>query len=168
MSRTSAASRRARKVCRAVCESLERRTLLAAPQVIAPPSPDPFAGTPDGHFYAETSPHRLILGFDQPVTLDSAALALTNLTTGGDITQLAHDAAGDTHTWTINTTGDNNVPHALPRGNYELALNRDLVFNVALEKLAADYTSSFFFQPGDANHDRTVGPDDHARIDNNW
>jgi hypothetical protein len=47
---------------------------------------------------------------------------------------------------------------------YEVLVNADLVYNTDTIKLAQDYTSSFFFQPGDADHNRVVNGDDFAGL----
>ena len=66
---------------RPVVEQLERRCLLAAPQVLPPPPSVPRDGTPDGHFNMQFGPQRLIFDFSEDVSVAANALHVTNLTT---------------------------------------------------------------------------------------
>ncbi|MEA2710995.1 MAG: hypothetical protein QOF78_3596, partial [Phycisphaerales bacterium] len=175
-SRSRALGTRPRRIVLAVSEVLESRRLMASPQVSLPtqPLPEDDIQSPNGHFYFEDAPGQALnVAFNQSVTLASGAMSLTNLTTAETVTELTQSGSGATRTWTVGETIDGQG--MLTRGNYELLLNADLVTNAGNENLDGDsngtggddYISGFFFQPGDANHDRLVSGDDYSSIDFN-
>ena len=168
-----------RALVRAVTETLEPRRLMAAPVVEQPPA-YPVQGEPvgpDGHLHFEYAPGQQVkVDFDQSVTLASNAMSLLNLTTGQPSTQLTqtNPEPGATRTWDVGYADPDVWIGVLPRGNYEVLLDADKVTNTADEKLDGnrdgtggdDYVHGFFFQPGDANHDRVVDGADYGAIDN--
>ncbi|MEA2711495.1 MAG: hypothetical protein QOF78_4096, partial [Phycisphaerales bacterium] len=177
-SRSCALGARSRRIVLAVSEVLESRRLMAAPHVNFPtqPSPEDDIQSPNGHFFFEDETFEnqpgqgLKVAFNQSVTLAAGAMTLTNLTTPEKLTELTKSGSGATHTWKVGATDEGEG--ILERGNYELLLNADLVTNAGNEKLDGDsdgtggddYISGFFFQPGDANHDRLVSGDDYSSI----
>jgi hypothetical protein len=94
----------------------------------------------------QTGPQGIVVGLTEPVTFDPNAFMLSNLTTGGAITQLTHLNAGSTpsatHIWRVETIGDNNVAGALPRGNYEIAINKDRLPRPSGRTISAASSSS--------------------------
>src|SRR5439155_14952189 len=71
------------------------------------------------------------------------------------------------HLYNLNLTGAE--LHGDFRGNYEAFLNAARITDAATGQVhlndGQDYLTSFFFLPGDANHDRIVNMDDYGRID---
>ena len=147
--------------------------------MIAPPTypqqGDPVG--PDGHFHFEHAPAQQVkVSFNESVTLAPGAMSLLNLTTGQTITELTQTDTepGATRSWTVGYADPDLWTGTLPRGNYELLFNANKVTNDTGEKLDGnrdgtagdDYVHGFFFQPGDANHDRVVDGADYGMIDN--
>jgi hypothetical protein len=159
VSRAARVRRRRSPLTAACLEVLESRRLLAGVTVTGPAD----------HFQFETGPQTLDYTFDQNASVAANAIQLTNLTTGADASsQLARTTADGTAalSYQVSHTDQDGTAGALDRGNYEAILNGDLV-TASGEPMAADDVSSFFFQPGDANHDRVVNIDDYSAIDNN-
>ena len=134
---TQRASAARRQIDRAVTETLETRVLMAAPKVLAPPPPDAESNTPENHFAIETGPQRLEYNFSESVDVAPGALLVTGLTGSliGTSRATTMSGSGASRSFAIADPGSYGVPHSLPRGNYEAALNADLITNAHGELL---------------------------------
>jgi hypothetical protein len=145
---------------RAVMETLEERRLLSVPTIIGPAE----------HFYFDTAPQGINYTFDENVLITDPAMQLTNLTTGDDasgwVTRTSTDDNEELN-YRVDHTDQDGLAHVLDRGNYDAILNADRVHNENGISIGGDFSSSFFFQPGDFNHDRTVDQTDWSTMTNN-
>ena len=104
-------------------------------------------------FLFETSPHRLSFNFTENVqqTLDAQDLTVQRVGTGSappQASSVSYDGSNNLATFVLNGT--------VPDGNFRGTLNSATVTDAAGNSLAGDTSFDFFFQTGDANHDRHV------------
>jgi hypothetical protein len=114
------------------------------------------------HFHYDTAPQRVTMEFTDDViaTISSADLTVLDLATSGTVgVTLAYDQPQHAATFTF-------AAGVLAAGNYQATISG--VSDVAGNQVAGETTLSFFFMPGDANHDRTVDVSDLGILASNW